>query len=96
MRIKHKAPDLGARVAAWREQVLRDGFEWGGERFQVDAASAAAIARKATRVLHLPGEVEWRASSNRMVRFTADEFLAFAVAVDDYVESVMARSWAMK
>lgn len=96
MRINHKVPDAKARVAAWREQVLRDGFEWGGERFQVDAASAAAIARKAMRVLHLPGEVEWRASSNRMVRFTADEFLAFAVAVDDYVESVMARSWAMK
>lgn len=96
MHIKHKAPDLGARVAAWREQMLKDGFEWGGERFQVDEASAAAIARKALRVMHLPGEVEWRAVSNRMVRFTAEEFLAFAAAADDYVESVMAQSWAMK
>lgn len=96
MRINHKAPDSKERVAAWRAQMLKDGFEWGGERFQVDEASAAAIARKALRVLHLPSEVEWRAVSNRMVRFTAEEFLAFAVAADDYVESVMAQGWAMK
>ena len=71
-----------------------------GVAFQVDSVSLTLIAGRALKITRqqLNGESvshqTWRAVDNSFVTFTAEEFLAFAEAADEYVEQVFQQSWA--
>lgn len=96
MLIRHAAVDRRARANEMRDAALAGFYRWKGVDFQVDLASRAAISARALKVLRNPQTVEWRTALNENYVFSAEDFLAFADAVDTYVEGVMRRCWAMK
>lgn len=96
MRIHHRALDRRAKAHELRDQKLAMGFVWRGARFQADSQSRAAIGARALRAQRSGEPVEWRTAENEQYPFTAEEFLAFADAVDAFVEQVMIETWALK
>lgn len=93
MIIKHQTPNSKERLVEIRNNKLGQGLSYEGHLFQVDLDSHTAILNKAARVQLSPVNVLWRDSNNNMVEFTTEEFIAFAVAVDDYVQSVLQEQW---
>lgn len=102
MNIHHKSPHASGRTAEWRGNTLEQPFPWEGSWFQVDTESQAGIARRALVVLKQVAlgretvSVKWRTQDNRFHTFTAEEFLAFAEAVDNHNETVMEAGWRLK
>ncbi|MHB0820132.1 DUF4376 domain-containing protein [Stutzerimonas stutzeri] len=96
MRIQHRAIDRRSRANALRDQKIEAGFDWCGVKFQADAASRQAIAARSLRAQRTGLPVEWRASDNSSFSFSADEFIAFADAIDSFAESLMVESWQLK
>lgn len=100
MKITYNAPDRSKRFRDARNCKLDDPFTWNGSGFQINFKSQFHIATRALNILKaqinndpLPNLV-WRTVDNTFYQFTdADEFLAFATAVDNHVEQIMFESW---
>ena len=99
MLLTHKSPRRVQAIKAHRNIALLH-FPYNGCEFQVDPSSLTLIAGRALKITRqqLNGEPvsdqTWRAVDNSFVTFTAEEFLAFAEAADEYVEQVFQQSWA--
>ena len=99
MLIKHKTPYKSLHTKANRSKKLDEGFEYGGNVYQVDRDSLAAIDREAStlaRKLQLntvSKPTEWRTLDNQMITFEPMAFIAFANDAVDYVKSVYIEGW---
>ena len=99
MLLKHNSPRRIPLIKEKREQKLQQ-FEYNGCEFQVDPSSLTLIAGRALKITRQQLNNEpvtnqtWRTVDNSFVTFTAEEFLAFAEAADEYVEQVFQQSWA--
>lgn len=102
MLIKHSSPQRSARVNQVRDQKIAAGFEWEGATFQTGAADLRNVAGrvgKITAKLALSESVPdftWRSADNQDVQFTAEGFLRFAIALDEWVEQQYQASWQLK
>lgn len=99
MIIQHKAKQPRLDALAERDRAIKAGFEWEGETFQIDPGSQVLISGRVGKINTLGVEnvpdFMWRTWDNTSHSFTASEFLEFAVAVDEYVESLYMKSWAV-
>lgn len=99
MLIRHKSPNRSSRVQTDRADKIAAGFLWNGILFQTRENDLSLIAGRATKIaakkaLNEPvADFYWRAADNTDHLFTGDEFLRFAVAVDEFVESKYIESW---
>ena len=99
MLLKHNSPRRVPMIKEQRASALLH-FSYGGHEFQVDPSSLTFIAGRALKITRQQlnnGPVTnqtWRTVDNSFVTFTAEEFLAFAEAADEYVEQVFQQSWA--
>lgn len=82
-----------------RQLSIEEGFMWNGSLFQIDPTSQIFIAAKALSIIkaQLNNEVYenilWRTYDNQFYSFTAEEFLAFSVAVETHIENILKTSW---
>lgn len=96
MLIQHSAVDRRAKANELRDAKFTAGYSWKGAVFQIDSASRGAIAARALKAYRNPEPVTWRTIANEEYPFSAEDFLAFADAVDDYAESLVKECWALK
>lgn len=98
MLLTHKSPRRVQDIKASRKVLLLH-FPYNGCEFQVDSSSLTLIAGRALKITRQQFNDEavsdqiWRAVDNSFVTFTAEEFLVFAEAADEYVEQVFQQSW---
>lgn len=101
MQINHVTPAeiTSGRKKQSRAAAIAAGFEWQGNVFQTRSADLSLIAGRATKVAaqkalgELVPDFQWRAQDDTMVTFTGDDFLRFAIAVDEFVEQEYQKSW---
>ncbi len=103
MNISHKSPDQAQRRKCHREAKVDAGFVYSvngvDHTFQtglLDRSNVTGRATKVTAKMALGQSVDdfqWRNSVNTMVDFTGAEFLEFAIAMDEFVESQYQDSW---
>lgn len=104
MIISHSSPTAGRRINAARVKAIAAGFYWEpkGATFDTDPQSLSLVTGRVAKIQakSVLGEAMpdflWRASDNTDHLFSATEFLHFAVALDDWVESKYAESWVAK
>lgn len=77
------------KVPRWK--ILQDGYLYKGKRFNVDAESIAYINGKVTKLLWDTSttSVTWKYTGGGTMEFTREEFIAFAIEVSDYIESLV-------
>lgn len=100
MKIKVKQ-NRKAKVAEWLARRIAEGFAYGGNVFQIDDRSLVLISGRSAKILAKQGTagvppIVWRDMDNKLVEFTPESFLAFASAVDEYIESLYRQAWVMK
>lgn len=88
------------RKVAVRDSQIASGFEWvPGAVFQTRPKDLTLISGRVTKILALSyfGEVHpdfnWLKEDNTPYLFTPDEFMRFAIAVDEFVEQKYINSW---
>jgi hypothetical protein len=104
MNISHNSPNRSDRKKQHRALKVDAGFSFSvngvDHLFQTDQLArfnATGRASKITAKRSLSQEVpdfQWRSSHNIMVDFTGIEFLEFAIAMDEFVESQYQDSWS--
>ena len=103
MNINHNSPKRSERKRKHRASKVDAGFLFtvnGTEyQFQTDPLArsnvtgrTAKITAQATFKIPVP-DFQWRNEANDMVNFTAEQFLEFAIAMDEFVESQYQDSW---
>ena len=84
-----------------RSDIIAAGFNWNGVLFQTgpdDVRNITGRVGKITAKKALGDPVpdfQWRAADNSMHLFAANDFLRFAIAVDEFVESTYIASWEL-
>lgn len=93
-------PQPTLRKVAVRDSQIASGFEWvPGAVFQTRPKDLTLISGRVTKILALSyfGEVHpdfnWLKEDNMPYLFTPDEFMRFAIAVDEFVEQKYINSW---
>tara|TARA_R110001583_G_scaffold34551_1_gene115852 strand:- start:4739 stop:5065 length:327 start_codon:yes stop_codon:yes gene_type:complete len=102
--ISHASPSAGRRINQERQAAIQGGFFWPAKSvaFDTDPASRALITDRVAKILakttlgEAMPDFSWRASDNSDHSFSPTEFLQFAVALDDWVESKLIESWQKK
>ena len=102
--ITHVSPTAGFRINEKRNSDIASGFYWAAKdaTFDTDAKSLSLVTGRVAKIqaqnllsVSAP-DFYWRASDNTDHLFTAPEFLEFAVAMDNWVESKYIESWVAK
>lgn len=98
-RVNKNGPVFDEMRKAVRSARISTGFSWGGSVFQTRDKDLTLISGRATKILakrslgeSLP-DFYWRTEDNSVYLFSADEFLRFAIAVDEFVEQKYIESW---
>jgi len=101
--ISHNSPERSERKRLHRATKVDAGFSFtinGIEHpFQTDTLARTNVTGRAGKItakmaLGLTvADFQWRNSENLMVDVTAVEFLEFAIAMDEFVESQYQDSW---
>jgi hypothetical protein len=100
--ISHDSPTKNRRYNDLRTERIAAGFTWNGATFQINPNSILVITGRATRIINRQlqelgnPDFNWRTQDDQFYLFTAEEFLEFADAVDNHVESIYVESWAGK
>jgi hypothetical protein len=104
MNITHNSPEKKARKQLHRASKVDAGFSYtvGGVEhlFQTDILARSNVTGRASKVTakrslgQIVPDFEWRSTDNVMVSFTGVEFLEFAIAMDEFVESQYQDSWS--
>ncbi|WP_299202585.1 hypothetical protein [uncultured Amphritea sp.] len=87
------------RKKAVRDAGISSGFAWGGSTFQTRPQDLTLISGRATKILalkyfnELHPDFYWMTEANTPHLFTPDEFMRFAIAVDEFVEQKFIESW---
>lgn len=77
------------KIPRWK--VLQKGYLYRDKYFNVDAESIAYINAKVTKLLLDTSitSVTWKYTGGGTMEFTREEFIAFAIEVSDYIESLV-------
>ena len=96
MNISHKSPERSQRKAVFRELKVSAGFIFNvaglDHSFQTDQLARANVTGRASKVTakrslgQVVPDFQWRSTANIMVDFTGEQFLEFAIAMDEFVE----------
>lgn len=92
------------RINGERASAIAAGFFWAakGATFDTDPNSLALITGRVAKIQAKAALGEampdfiWRSSDNTDHLFTPTEFLQFAIAMDEWVESKYIESWQKK
>lgn len=101
MQIVHKAPEPIAwqRVKERRTANIASGFEWDGHVYQTGPDDLRNVSGRVGRITAQQAlgdpvpDFTWRTLDNADVLFTAQQFLRFAVALDEWIEQQYQESW---
>ena len=106
MNISHNSPERSKRKREHRSNKVDAGFSFdvngAPNQFQTDSLARSNVTGRAGKVtakmaLGQPvPDFQWRNEANMMVNFTAIQFLEFAIAMDEFVESQYQDGWYQK
>lgn len=105
MIINHKSPSAPARINEERDAEIKAGMQWpagSGIVYQTDPVSISLVTGRVGKILAYQARGEthpdflWRAMDDTDHLFTPNDFLSFAIALDDFVEIKYIESWQKK
>lgn len=104
MIINHSSPTAPKRINDNRVKQMRSGFYYAPllATFQTDELSLDLILGRVAKILAMKslGQThpvfQWRDEGDVDHSFTQDEFLAFFIAIDAYMEGKIIESWQKK
>lgn len=82
-----------------RDRVLNQGFVFDGTLFDCDSQASLNLTATVSAVasgIALPPNFTWRSKENQNIQMNGAKIVAFGAAMLSHINTVYARSWALK